>query len=283
MTSTDDFDYSDFTPRPFLHTPFNGIPGLSYKFCCSINDLLAQHGGAYLRHVNIRLLRRDDVVPLPEWGALDHFHWDLERRVVEVVGDVGLAAQGKVHYLLLPSRYQPGETCLHVLLMLAQPAFIALGNEEQSSEQVLEELLEDSWALVQRESRLLPVWITSAIQGVGTVYLSDARPDQGASALSDMLAFCCANSGIRKPGQCYQPHWYVALDRRANRPKKKNRRQAAIRHDAGPLYERGSYWSPDCCWLSACWASLSRSGMGRCRCDAEPAVAESEAISCWVV
>jgi hypothetical protein len=209
MTSTD-LDYSDFTPRAFLHTPFNGIPGLSYEFCCSINELLMLHDQAYLRHVEICLVRRDNVTPLPERETLPHFRWDLGRRVLEVLGDVGLEALGEVHYQFLPGQYQLGETRLQILLMLAHPAYLALGNVEQSAEQVLEELLEDAWAVVQKDFRLHPAWITSQIRGVGTVYLSSEQPDQGASALSAMLAFCCANSGTRRPGQYYPPQWYVA-------------------------------------------------------------------------
>jgi hypothetical protein len=159
-----------------------------------MEDLLARHGQVYLRHVELCLFRQDSAYPLPEDGALEHFLWDLRGRVIDVIADIGLESLGEVHYQLLPGQYGPGQTRLQILLMMTQQAFQGLGNEEQSAEEVLEELLCDSWAGIQRVSCLHPVWLTSRIRGVGSAYLSNERRDQGAAALSAMLAFCFANS-----------------------------------------------------------------------------------------
>lgn len=189
-------DYNDVCIPHFStsHAEIRRVPDLGLP----VADLLDAYDQLFLRHIEICFIPRkqNEYHDYPPQDAVTHFLDNLRALSLEILEDIGLGDQGKIHFWLLPSRSATKKTVLQYLLIMSQEAFLGLGNFEQSAAEVLDELITDSWEDVQKSSLLNPDWLSSAIHGVGSVYLSGDQSAQGAQALSAMVEYCHAQRTI---------------------------------------------------------------------------------------
>lgn len=158
-----------------------------YSLCCRIQDRLDVYQHVYAQHIEVNLKSQTgDWCGVNLVAAVEYVRDHVTHRIHHAFGPE-LSEKADIYCHTVDGSYEPSESNVHLLLIMNQEVYRLLGDDEQSSQDVLEEFIGDAWAIFQSHECCHPGWMTSYYTVAGGFYLNDYPGCKGIQALSVLL------------------------------------------------------------------------------------------------